>query len=139
MLKDHDIAISMDGKGRWLDNVFVERLWRSVKYEDVYLRAYETPRQLREGLNTTSGSTTLSVVTVPWTDASRMRSTSRRPTLIAPPETNQRFPFSYCPRIGVHFCKIRSLPPSAAALDDALIIRNTHPSNARRKTRPCLA
>jgi putative transposase len=31
----------MDGKGRWVDNVFVERLWRSVKYEDVYLRAYE--------------------------------------------------------------------------------------------------
>ena len=40
----------MDGKGRWLDNVFVERLWRSVKYEDVYLRAYETPAALRAGL-----------------------------------------------------------------------------------------
>ncbi len=50
VLKDHDIDISMDGKGRWVDNVLVERLWRSVKYEDVYLRAYETPRQLREGL-----------------------------------------------------------------------------------------
>jgi putative transposase len=50
VLKDRGIAISMDGKGRWLDNVFVERLWRSVKYEDVYLRAYETPKQLREGL-----------------------------------------------------------------------------------------
>ena len=50
VLKDHAIDISMDGKGRWVDNVFVERLWRSVKYEDVYLRAYETPRQLREGL-----------------------------------------------------------------------------------------
>jgi putative transposase len=35
----------MDGKGRWVDNVFVERLWRSLKYEDVYLKAYETPRQ----------------------------------------------------------------------------------------------
>ena len=35
VLKDHAIAISMDGKGRWVDNVFVERLWRSVKYEDV--------------------------------------------------------------------------------------------------------
>ena len=43
VLNDHGIAISMDGKGRWVDNVFVERLWRSVKYEDVYLRAYETP------------------------------------------------------------------------------------------------
>jgi putative transposase len=50
VLKDHDIAISMDGKGRWVDNVFVERLWRTVKYEDVYLRAYETPADLRKGL-----------------------------------------------------------------------------------------
>lgn len=40
----------MDGKGRWIDNVFVERLWRSVKYEDVYLRAYEAPAELRTGL-----------------------------------------------------------------------------------------
>ena len=50
VLRAHDIAISMDGKGRWVDNVFIERLWRSVKYEDVYLRAYETPRELRAGL-----------------------------------------------------------------------------------------
>jgi len=50
VLKDHEIAISMDGKGRWVDNVFVERLWRSVKYEDIYLRAYETPAELRAGL-----------------------------------------------------------------------------------------
>ena len=49
-LKDNGIDISMDGKGRWVDNVFVERLWRSVKYEDVYLRAYETPAALRMGL-----------------------------------------------------------------------------------------
>ena len=51
VLKDHGIKISMDGKGRWLDNVFVERLWRSVKYEDVYLRAYATPTELRVGLD----------------------------------------------------------------------------------------
>jgi len=50
VLKDRDVTISMDGKGRWIDNVFVERLWRSVKYEDVYLRAYETPAALRAGL-----------------------------------------------------------------------------------------
>ena len=49
-LKNAEIQISMDGKGRWLDNVFVERLWRSVKYEDLYLRAYETPADLRQGL-----------------------------------------------------------------------------------------
>ncbi len=50
VLKNNGIGISMDGKGRWVDNVFVERLWRSVKYEDVYLRAYETPVALRQGL-----------------------------------------------------------------------------------------
>ena len=50
VLKTHGVAISMDGKGRWLDNVFVERLWRSVKYEDIYLRAYDTPAALRVGL-----------------------------------------------------------------------------------------
>lgn len=42
VLKDNDIQISMDGKGAWRDNVFVERLWRSVKYEEVYLNAYES-------------------------------------------------------------------------------------------------
>ena len=40
----------MDGKGRWMDNVFVERLWRSVKYEHVYLHAYDTIPELRAGL-----------------------------------------------------------------------------------------
>jgi len=50
VLKQHGVDISMDGKGRWVDNVFVERLWRSVKYEDVYLHAYETPAELRVGL-----------------------------------------------------------------------------------------
>ena len=40
MAKSNDIQISMDGKGRWVDNVMVERLWRSVKYEEVYLKAY---------------------------------------------------------------------------------------------------
>ncbi|KCZ27718.1 putative integrase, partial [Acinetobacter baumannii 25977_9] len=40
VLKSNGIQISMDGKGRWVDNVMVERLWRSVKYEEVYLKAY---------------------------------------------------------------------------------------------------
>ena len=44
------VAVSMDGKGRCLDNVFVERLWRSVKYEDIYLRCYEGVPELQEGL-----------------------------------------------------------------------------------------
>ena len=50
-LKDEGIAISMDGRGCWRDNVFVERLWRSVKYEEVYLRAYESVSQAREGIS----------------------------------------------------------------------------------------
>ena len=49
-LKAAGVQISMDGKGRWIDNVFIERLWRSVKYENIYLRAYETGTQLRRGL-----------------------------------------------------------------------------------------
>lgn len=51
ILKAHVIAIRLDGKGRWMDNVCVERRWRCVKYEDVYLRAYETPAGLRAGLS----------------------------------------------------------------------------------------
>ena len=51
-LKEAGIDISMDGKGRWIDNVFVERLWRSVKYEEVYLKAYETVAQARTGIGT---------------------------------------------------------------------------------------
>lgn len=51
VLKQHDIKISMDGKGRWMDNVFIERLWRSVKYEDVYLKDYRTVVALKQGLS----------------------------------------------------------------------------------------
>ena len=50
VLRNQNIHISMDGKGRWVDNVVVERLWRSVKYEDIYLRAYESPAALHRGL-----------------------------------------------------------------------------------------
>jgi len=50
LLKDHGIRISMDGKGAWRDNVFIERLWRSVKYEEVYLHAYDTVSDSRTGL-----------------------------------------------------------------------------------------
>jgi putative transposase len=50
VLKAHDIAISMDGKGRWVDNVFVERLWKSVKYEHVYLHAYESVGEAKQQL-----------------------------------------------------------------------------------------
>lgn len=50
-LNDHGIQISMDGRGAWLDNVFVERLWRSVKYEEVYLHEYVTLQDSIEGLS----------------------------------------------------------------------------------------
>lgn len=50
VLKTAGIRISMDGKGRWVDNVFVERLWRSLKYEEVYLKAYETVAEARLGI-----------------------------------------------------------------------------------------
>ena len=49
-LKTASIAVSMEGRGYWRDNSFFERLWRSVKYEEVYLRAYETVSQAREGI-----------------------------------------------------------------------------------------
>ena len=50
VLLDREIKISMDGKGAWRDNVFVERLWRSVKYEEVYLRAYDTVPHARASI-----------------------------------------------------------------------------------------
>jgi putative transposase len=50
LLADNKIAISMDGRGAWRDNVFVERLWRSVKYEEVYLRAYDSPGEARASI-----------------------------------------------------------------------------------------
>ena len=50
LLKKNGIAISMDGRGCWRDNVFVERLWKSIKYEEVYLRAYETVSAARSGI-----------------------------------------------------------------------------------------
>ena len=51
LLKENNIRISMDGKGAWRDNVFIERLWRSVKYEEVYLHAYDSVSSTNAGLN----------------------------------------------------------------------------------------
>lgn len=50
VLKERGVAISMDGRGRWRDNVIIERLWRTVKYEDIYLHGYETITAARNGL-----------------------------------------------------------------------------------------
>ena len=49
ILKEANVKISMDGKGRWMDNVFIERLWRSMKYECVYLHAFESGTEARKG------------------------------------------------------------------------------------------
>jgi len=51
VLQQAGVRISMDGRGRWMDNVFVERLWRSLKYECIYLHAFETGSDLRAGLS----------------------------------------------------------------------------------------
>ena len=50
VLKDNHVRISMDGKGAWRDNVFVERLWRSIKYEEIYLNAYDTVKIAKSGI-----------------------------------------------------------------------------------------
>ena len=50
VLRDSSVKISMDGKGRWMDNIFIERLWRSLKYECVYLHAFETGSEVRAGI-----------------------------------------------------------------------------------------
>ncbi len=50
VLKDAGVKISMDGKGRWMDNIFIERLWRSLKYECIYLHAFETGSETRRGI-----------------------------------------------------------------------------------------
>jgi len=49
-LAEAGVAISMDGRGRWMDNVFIERLWRSLKYEDVYLKGYADGREAARGI-----------------------------------------------------------------------------------------
>ena len=50
ILARHGVKISMDGKGRYADNIFMERLWRTVKYEEVYLKAYSNGREVKAGL-----------------------------------------------------------------------------------------
>ena len=51
MLIEADVRISMDGRGRWMDNVFIERVWRSLKYEDVYLKGYADGREAKAGIS----------------------------------------------------------------------------------------
>ena len=50
LLEKHNIDVSMDGKGRCIDNIHIERFWRSLKYEEVYLRSYESMKEARESI-----------------------------------------------------------------------------------------
>ena len=78
MLKKAEIAISMDGKGAWRDTVFVERLWRSIKYEEVYLYAYKTVSEARVGIARYLNFTTPDAHIHPFTGRRRIRPTSTR-------------------------------------------------------------
>ena len=66
MLQQHGVKISHDGKGRYQDNIFMERLWRTVKYEEVYLKAYAGAAEARGELGPTSTSTMTRGVIKPW-------------------------------------------------------------------------
>jgi putative transposase len=70
-LKRQGVTISMDGKGRCMDNIFVERLWRSLKYEEVYLNAYETVAEAKAGIGCWLDFTTRSASTRAWVIAHR--------------------------------------------------------------------
>ena len=74
ILQDHSVKISMDAKGRYQDNISVEPLWRTVKYEEVYLKAYVNGLEARQGLRNTSGSTTSGGRIRPWATGRRRRS-----------------------------------------------------------------
>jgi putative transposase len=65
LLRQHQIAISMDGRGAWRDNVFVERLWRTIKYEEVYLRAYANVPEARASLARYSRDTSTAFIMPP--------------------------------------------------------------------------
>ena len=102
----------MDGKGRWRDNVFVERLWRSVKYEEVYLHAYETVSDARTASPATSSSSTPDARTQPLTGARPMPSTSR------PCRSRRRLKLQSptypaaknCPVLRGHLCPVQIRP-----------------------------
>jgi len=90
VIEDAGVRVSMDGRGRWMDNVFIERLWRSLKYECVYLNAFETGSELRAGLARWIG----------YHNARRLirRSPARPPT--RPTRRSTRRPVRGAPRTG---------------------------------------
>ena len=76
ILRDHSVKISMDGRGRYQDNIFVERLWRTVKYEEVYLKAMSTDLRPVASCENTSSSTTNGGRIRPWATGRRRRSST---------------------------------------------------------------
>ena len=76
LLLEQGMQISMDGKGRYQDNIFVERLWRSIKYEEVYLKAYQTVAEARAGIDSYLEFTTRRGLIRPWATAPQLRCTS---------------------------------------------------------------
>ena len=100
VLKRHDICISMDGKGRWVDNMFVERLWRSVKYEEVYLKACDSMAAAKALLGRYLPSTIPGDGTSRLTGAHRTAFTTN---LLPGWRLDPSRHLSCCPVFGVHF------------------------------------
>jgi putative transposase len=106
-LKAHSITISMDGKGCWRDNVFIERFWKSIKYEDVYLKAYECTLQARDPLLNTWRFTTATDPIGHWPDRHLIAFISVQPRRLLPPKpAGQKpslTPMKNCPTNRGHF------------------------------------
>jgi putative transposase len=81
-LESRGIRISMDGKGRFLDNIFIERLWRSLKYEDVFIKAYGSLHKRAKALAAGCGSTTRSACTRHWATGRRVRCSMAKPACL---------------------------------------------------------
>jgi len=87
ILHDHGVAISMDSPGCWRDNVFVERLWRTIKYEEICLHAYPRPSaRPKPASGATSSSTTVDAHTPRWATELRTRHTSPIKTKTTQPD-----------------------------------------------------
>ena len=94
MLTEAGVAISMDGRGSWRDNVFVERLWRTIKYEEVYLRAYDTVSQARASIGRYLPSTMAGGPIPPSTGRPRTRPTSPGSRIPRQPEPGRTPPIA---------------------------------------------
>jgi putative transposase len=123
ILKAADVRISMDGKGRWMDNVFIERLWRSLKYECVYLNAFETRTEARTGIGD-------------WIDfycARRPRRPRRTPARRAPNAGAER----HVATGGLTAMEPSLIPPPAVRRMGATSVLQCKSSRTERETNCC--